>query len=44
MDTAGWTWMIMFYLFSGLFFIIAGFVIIYGFRDLMELLSNSAKK
>jgi hypothetical protein len=43
MDTAGWTWMILFYFFSGLFITIAGFVIIFGLRDLIELLSKTEK-
>lgn len=43
MDTASWTWMILFYIFTAIFFIIAAFVIIFGFRDLAELLSKSDK-
>jgi hypothetical protein len=44
MDTTGWTWMILFYIFSGLFFTIDGFVTVFGLRDLIELLSISTKK
>lgn len=43
MDSGSWTWMILFYIFSSLFFIIAAYVIIFGFKDLMELLSKSQK-
>jgi len=44
MDTAGWIWMILFYIFTFVFFGISGYIIIYGFKDLVELLSKSKKK
>jgi hypothetical protein len=43
MDTAGWIWMILFYIFTAMFFVIAGYIVIYGFKDLVELLSKSKK-
>jgi hypothetical protein len=44
MDTAGWVWMILFYIFTAMFFAISGYIIIYGFKDLMELLSITKQK
>lgn len=44
MDSSSWVWMILFYFFSALFFAVAGFVIIFGFRDLINLLSKVEKK
>jgi hypothetical protein len=44
MDTGSWIWMILFYVFTGVFFAVAGFVIIFGFRDLIHLLSKAEKQ
>ncbi|HEY9186897.1 MAG TPA: hypothetical protein PKW14_09165 [Bacteroidota bacterium] len=44
MDLASTIWMILFYIFSSIFFIIAGVVIFFGFKDLSDLLSKSEKK
>jgi hypothetical protein len=44
MDFGSFVWMILFYFFTGLFFLVAGLVIIFGFRDLMSLLSRAEKK
>jgi hypothetical protein len=44
MDSSNWVWMILFYFFSASFFIVAGFVIVFGFRDLISLLSKAEKK
>ena len=44
MDSGSFVWMILFYFFSALFFVVAGFVIVFGFRDLMSLLSRAEKK
>jgi hypothetical protein len=44
MDSGSFVWMILFYFFTGLFFLVAGFVIVFGFKDLMSLLSRADKK
>ena len=44
MDLGSWVWMILFYFFSAIFFAVAGFVIVFGFRDLIHLLSKAEKK
>ena len=44
MDFGSFVWMILFYFFTGLFFLVAGFVTIFGLRDLMSLLSRAEKK
>ena len=44
MDLGSWVWMVLFYFFSAIFFIVASCVAVFGFRDLLHLLSKADKK